>query len=76
MSMRMSTCISAGVRDADAIKCLNVIGSSESNGILKSAFIKAIENKDAGLDLKSVCYLRWKGFPDSFIEFLGGLNLD
>ena len=65
-----------GVRDADAIKCLNVIGSSESNGILKSAFIKAIENKDAGLDLKSVCYLRWKGFPDSFIEFLGGLNLD
>ena len=44
--------------------------------LLKSAFIKAIENKDAGLDLKSVCYLKWKGFPDSFIEFLGGLNLD
>ena len=65
-----------GVRVADAIKCLNVIGSAESNGILKSAFIKAIENKDAGLDLKSVCYLKWKGFPDSFIEFLGGLNLD
>lgn len=65
-----------GVRDANAVKCLNVIGSAESNGILKSAFIKGIENANTGLDLKSVCYLKWKGFPDGFINFLGGLTLD
>ena len=66
-----------GVKAKDgALKCINVINSADSNGILKNLFIKSFENKDAGLDLKSVCYLKWKGFPDSFIDFLGGKTVD
>lgn len=66
-----------GVRDGGgAIKCLNVIGSAESNGLLKNIFIKSIESPGAGMDIQSVCYLKDKGFPDSFIDFLGGKTVD
>lgn len=65
-----------GVRSAEEIKCLNVIGAANSNGVLKSIFIKALENKEAKLDLLSVCYLKGQGFPDSFIDFLGGKTVD
>ena len=66
-----------GVRDGSgAIKCLNVIGSAESNGLLKNIFIKSIESPGAGMDIQSVCYLKDKGFPDSFIDFLGGKTVD
>lgn len=65
------------VKGADGmLKCVNAINSADSNGILKNMFIKMFETQDAGLDLKSVCYLKWKGFPDSFINFLGGTTLD
>lgn len=60
------------VRDAEAMKCINIIGSADSNGVIKNAFIKAIESRDAELDIKTVCFLKEKGFPDSFIDFLGG----
>ena len=66
-----------GVRDGGGvIKCLNVIGSAESNGLLKNIFIKSIESPGAGMDIQSVCYLKDKGFPDSFIDFLGGKTVD
>ena len=66
-----------GVRDGGGvIKCLNVIGSAESNGLLKNIFIKSIESPGAGMDIQSVCYLKDKGFPDSFIDFLGGKSVD
>ena len=66
-----------GVKECGGnLKCVNIINSADSNGILKNLFIKMFENADAGLDLKSVCYLQWKGFPDSFINFLGGSTLD
>ena len=65
-----------GVRDDSGIKCLNVIGSAESNGLLKNIFIKSIESPGAGMDIQSVCYLKDKGFPDSFIDFLGGKTVD
>lgn len=61
-----------GVRDENEIKCLNVIGAAESNGILKGVFIKKIENMDAELDLPTICSLKESGFPDSFIDFLKG----
>ena len=64
------------VRSGRTIKCINMIGSADSNGVVKNAFIKSIENKGADLDLKTVCFLKEKGFPDSFIEFLGGKSLD
>ena len=65
-----------GVRNAGGIKCLNVIGSAESNGLLKNIFIKSIESPGVGVDVRSVCYLKDKGFPDSFIDFLGGKSVD
>ncbi|WP_298035212.1 NAD(P)/FAD-dependent oxidoreductase [uncultured Dysosmobacter sp.] len=64
------------VRDGKAIKCINMIGSADSNGIVKNAFIKAIENPEADLDIKTICFLKGKGFPDPFINFLGGKSLD
>ena len=64
------------VRSAEGIKCINVIGSADSNGLIKNAFIKAIENADADLDIQTVCFLQKKGFPDGFIDFLGGKSVD
>lgn len=64
------------VRDKKAIKCINMIGSADSNGIVKNAFIKSIENPAAQPDIKTICFLQGKGFPDAFINFLGGKSLD
>lgn len=64
------------VKSDQGIKCINMIGSADSNGVVKSAFIKAIENKRAGLDMKTICFLQAKGFPNSFIDFLGGTSVD
>ena len=64
------------VRGGRTIKCINMIGSADSNGIVKNAFIKAIENPEAGLDIRTICFLQGKGFPDGFINFLGGKSLD
>ena len=64
------------VRSGRDIKCINMIGSADSNGIVKNAFIKAIEIPEAGLDIRTVCLLQGKGFPDGFINFLGGRSLD
>ena len=64
------------VRSATGIQCINVIGSADSNGVLKYIFIKSLENKDAALDLKTICFLQEKGFPNSFIHFLGGVSVD
>ena len=66
-----------GIRDENgAIKCLNIIHSADSNGVIKNIFIKYFENKNAGLDPKSASYLREAGYPDSFIQFLGGRIVD
>ncbi len=64
------------VREGRRIKCINMIGSADGNGIVKSAFIKGIENPEAELDIKTICLLKGKGFPDGFINFLGGKRLD
>ncbi|SFP63919.1 Pyridine nucleotide-disulphide oxidoreductase [Oscillibacter sp. PC13] len=64
------------VKNSEGIKCINMIGSAGSNGVVKNAFIKAIESKHAGLDIKTICFLREKGFPDSFIDYLGGTSID
>ncbi len=64
------------VKDAERIKCINMIGTADSNGVVKNAFIKSIENKEAGLDIKTICYLREQGYPNDFIDFLGGTSID
>lgn len=64
------------VKDGGGLKCLNLTGSADSNGVLKNIFIKSIENREAGLDARTVCFLTEKGFPRSFIDFLGGISID
>ena len=64
------------VRSDAEIKCINIIGSAESNGLFKNIFIKSFENPEAGMDLKSACCLKDRGFPDEFIDFLGGITID
>ena len=63
-------------KNGSDIKCINMIGSADSNGVVKNTFIKAIENKAAGMDIKTVCFLQEKGFPQEFIDFLGGISVD
>ena len=53
-----------------------MIGTAASNGVVKNIFIKLIENGAAGLDVRTVCFLQGKGFPNSFIDFLGGTSID
>lgn len=64
------------VKQGRKIKCINMIGSADSNGVVKNIFIKSIENPQAALDVQAVCFLKGKGFPDSFIDFLGGITID
>ena len=59
-----------------AFKCINIIGSAESNGILKNLFIHSIKTPGTGLDLRAYSYLKDKGFPEDFIDFLGGVSID
>lgn len=65
-----------GVRNGKNVKCINIIGAADSSGIVKNAFIKSIENPDAGMSIQTICFLKEKGFPDDFINFLGGRILD
>ena len=64
------------VRRDGRIQCLNVINSADSNGLLKNIFIKSLKSPEAALDIPSICKLRAKGFPESFIELLGGKCID
>lgn len=64
------------VRSGKTIKCMNIINSADSSGVLKSIFIKSIENPAAQLSIQTICFLKEKGFPDEFINFLGGRVLD
>lgn len=64
------------VRCGENIKCINIIGSGDSNGAIKNIFIKRIENRAAGLDVRTVCFLQKQGYPNSFIDFLGGTSID
>ena len=58
------------------IKCINIIGSGDNNGAIKNIFIKRIENGAAGPDVRTVCFLQEQGYPNSFIDFLGGTSID
>ena len=59
-------------RSAAGIKCINMIGSANINGIIKNIFIKSIESPEAALDIRTCCYLYDQGIPSSFLDFLRG----
>lgn len=69
-------CYIRAVKNSGGIQCLNLIGSADSNGVIKNIFIKSIKNREAGLDAQTVCFLTEKGYPRSFIDFLGGISID
>lgn len=58
------------------IKCVNLIGSAESNGILKNSFLKSLSCEPGQMSVAAACMLKGKGLPDSFIDFMGGKSLD
>lgn len=59
------------VKDGDMIKCINMIGTAEVNGIFKNLFIKSFQNKDAEIDPKVAALLGKHQIPRGFLEFLG-----
>lgn len=64
------------VKNGGTLQCVNMIGTAESNGVMKHALIRSFETGVTALDIKSACFMREKGVPDSFIEFLGGISVD
>ena len=60
----------------EKIKCINMIGTAEINGIVKNVFIKSFENETAEMDIPTRCYLTANGIPDDFIDFIGGKTID
>ena len=53
-----------------------MIGTADSNGIIKQVLLRAFETGRLGLDAATTCFLKEKGFPDGFIDFIGGTILD
>ena len=59
-----------GVKKGKDIKCINIFGPPESNGILRSGFVKSLQHEQTFSDY-GVAALQAAGYPDSFIKFLG-----
>lgn len=64
-----------GVKKGKDIKCINIFGPPESNGILRSGFVKSLQHEQTFSDY-GVAALQTAGYPDSFIKFLGGSDHD
>ena len=64
-----------GVKKGKDIKCINIFGPPESNGILRSGFVKSRQHEQTFSDY-GVAALQAAGYPDSFIKFLGGSDHD
>lgn len=64
-----------GVKKGKEIKCINVFGPSESNGILRHGFVKSLSHEEI-FSSYAIASLQAAGYPDSFIKFLGGSDHD
>ena len=64
-----------GVKKGKDIKCINIFGPPESNGILRSGFVKSLQHEQTFSDY-GVAALQAAGYPDSFIKFWGGSDHD
>ena len=64
-----------GVKKGKDIKCINIFGPPESNGILRSGFVKSLQHEQTFSDY-GVAALQAAGYLDSFIKFLGGSDHD
>lgn len=54
------------------LKGLNLLGGAQVGGIIKHHFMKRLSGAAPELDVESVCKLKDAGFPQSFINYLGG----
>ena len=64
-----------GVKKGKDIKCINIFGPPESNGILRSGFVKSLQHEQT-FSAYGVAALQAAGYPDRFIMFLGGSDHD
>ena len=60
------------VVDNGCLRCVNILGSSEVSGILKSWLMKQLSDPHAVLPAIQRAVLRRNGLPDEFIDLLGG----
>lgn len=51
------------------VKCINLFGPAESNGILRSGFQKALSSEEI-FSNQAIAALRAAGYPESFVKFL------
>ena len=58
------------------ISCINMIGTADSNGVMKQILLRAYETGRLATDVRSTCFLLDNGFPRSFIDFIGGTTID
>ena len=58
------------------ISCINMIGTADSNGVMKQILLRAYETGRLATDVRSTCFLLDNGFPRSFIDFIGGTSID
>ena len=59
-----------------SIKCVNITGSADINGLFRNNFIKGLIEGETSFNVKAACQMRDKGVPQSFIDFLGGIKID
>lgn len=60
----------------EKLKCINMIGTAQINGIMKNFFVKSFETEDAEMDVPTRCHLLANGIPAEFIDFIGGKTFD
>ena len=57
------------VKKDNKLKCINILGSSENNGIIRSAFMKPM-SQDLIFNDCSRAILLGAGYPESFLDFI------
>lgn len=58
------------------LKGLNLLGGAAVSGIVKNHFMKRLSAENVQLDALSRCQLKNAGFPQNFIDYLGGMVYD
>lgn len=58
------------------LKGLNLLGGAAVSGIVKNHFMKRLSGENVQLDALSRCQLKNAGFPQNFIDYLGGMVYD
>ncbi|MCI9122187.1 MAG: hypothetical protein HFG00_11820 [Oscillibacter sp.] len=56
------------VKGAEISKCISMIGSAGSNGVIKTIFLQSFEHENAGLDVKAICFLAFAAIRNEILS--------